>query len=114
MRESLALRTERCVIMKAKECRRDDAQKGENKGMNQHNPVSQELLEKAEKQRQAYFLEENTTVSVPMRRDLYETARRFFGARGMSPAEAMTEFIERTLKDGALPWENEGGKSHGE
>lgn len=82
-------------------------------GMNQYNPVSQELLETAKAQRQAYFLEENTNVSVPMRRDLYETARRFFGARGMSPAEAMAEFVVRTLNSGALPWEDEGGEEHG-
>lgn len=78
----------------------------------EHNPITQELLERAKEQREAYYLQENTTVGVPMRRDLYETARRFFGAKGTTPAAAMAQFVERTLETGRLPWEEEGGNEN--
>lgn len=77
-----------------------------------HNPVTQEMLARAAEQRKAFYLEENTTVGVPMRRDLYETARRFFGARGTTPAQAMAKFVELTLETGRMPWEDEGGENH--
>ncbi len=69
-----------------------------------YNPVTEEMLEKAKYQREAYYLQEYFNLSVRMPRDKSEELKRFFGERGTTMEKAVSRYLEVCLETGEIPY----------
>ena len=73
-----------------------------------YNKLTEEQLAFAKKQREAYYLTESVSISVPMSRDSSEAVRRFFFRKGIMAGEAMARFAELAARDGRVVFDENG------
>ena len=78
-----------------------------------YNKLTEEQLTFAQKQREENYLTEHSSISVPIRRDLSQPLKRYFGGFGMTPEEAMARFAETALKEGRVVFDENGFREEG-
>ena len=82
--------------------------KGDRGLERKYNKLTEEQLAFAQKQREEYYLTEDDTVSVRLRRDKVQELKRYFGQFDMTLQEAMAHFALTAFEKGKVAFDENG------